>query len=329
MEVTFGMYYITLDLEWNQAYAEKALAVQRRLSSRLRGEVIQIGAVKLDKHLNICGSYQIIVKPKYFKKLHRHVSELTGITQEQMDLGTPLTEAAARFQNWCGKDFVFLTWGPDDVPMLKENFNVHSLKSDWLDSTYDLQLIFSRQTNDDKKQRSLEYAMEHFAIPQNLPAHDALNDAYFTALVAQKLNVEEGIKNYSIPTGDTLESSVIGDADAGDDGYVTIGELLDDDIVKSPICPLCSQKLKPTSKMLHSKGQRYTIHYNCKKHGDMLLSLKLHRNFNETWRARRTVKLADETALKEYREGLEKANTKRKTSRRRKSKSRRPANTEN
>ena len=43
------MFYITLDLEWNQAYAQKALAVQRQLSSRLRGEVIQIGAVKLDK----------------------------------------------------------------------------------------------------------------------------------------------------------------------------------------------------------------------------------------------------------------------------------------
>ena len=42
------MFYITLDLEWNQAYAQKALAVQRQLSSRLRGEVIQIGAVKLD-----------------------------------------------------------------------------------------------------------------------------------------------------------------------------------------------------------------------------------------------------------------------------------------
>ena len=78
------MYYITLDLEWNQAYAQKALAVQKRLSCRLRGEVIQIGAVKMDSKMNICGSYQIIVKPQYFKKLHRHVSELTGISQEQM-----------------------------------------------------------------------------------------------------------------------------------------------------------------------------------------------------------------------------------------------------
>ena len=133
------MYYITLDLEWNQAYAQKALAVQRQLEARLRGEVIQIGAVKLDRWLRPCGSYQIIVKPKYFKKLHRHVSSLTGITQEQIDLGTPLDEAAERFRRFCGKDFVFLTWGPDDIPMLKENFHVNKIPSDWLDKTYDLQ----------------------------------------------------------------------------------------------------------------------------------------------------------------------------------------------
>ena len=309
------MYYITLDLEWNQAYAEKALAVQRRLSSRLRGEVIQIGAVKLDKHLKICGSYQIIVKPKYFKRLHRHVSELTGITQEQMDMGTPLPEAAERFKNWCGKDFAFLTWGPDDIPMLKENLNVHSIKGDWLDSAYDLQLIFNRQTEDEKKQRSLEYAMEYYEIPQTLPAHDALNDAYFTALVAQKLNVEEGIKNYAVPIGDTLESSVIGDADAGDDGYVTIGELLDDDVVKNPVCPLCGAKLKLSSKPLHSKGQRYSFRYFCEKDGEMILSLKLYRNFNETWRAKRTIDKASESRIAEFEDALLRTAVRRKSKR--------------
>jgi hypothetical protein len=127
--------------------------------------------------MNICGSYQIIVKPQYFKKLHRHVSELTGITQEQMDMGTPLPEAAERFKKWCGKDFCFLTWGPDDIPMLKENFNVHGIQSDWLDKVYDLQVIFNRQTDDSSKQRSLEYAMDYFDLEQHLPAHDALNDA--------------------------------------------------------------------------------------------------------------------------------------------------------
>ena len=311
------MYYITLDLEWNQAYAEKALSVQKRLSRRLRGEVIQIGAVKLDKNLNPCGSYQIIVKPKYFKKIHKHVSVLTGITQEQMDLGVSLPEAAERFRRFCGKDFVFLTWGPDDIPMLKENFRVHDLPVSWLDANYDLQLIFNRQTEDDKKQRSLEFAMEYYGIPQTLPAHDALNDAYFTALVAAKLDVAGGIKTYNDYKGEFLVDTVIGDADAGDEGYVTIPEMLDDEIVASPLCPICRAALTQKLRYLHSKGQRYTYLYGCKKCGDMLLSLKLHRNFNETWRARLTVEAATEEKISNFKRALELSGAKRKAKRRR------------
>lgn len=306
------MYYITLDLEWNQAYAQKAMAVQRQLSARLRGEVIQIGAVKMDKNMNICGSYQIIVKPKYYKKLHKHVSELTGITQEQMDMGTPLSEAAARFLRWCGEDFAFLTWGPDDIPMLKENFHVHGIESDKLSCVYDLQRIFNSQTDGGSKQRSLEYAMEYYEIPQTLPAHDALNDAYFTALVAQKLNIPEGILTYSETGGEYLDSSVIGDADAGDDGYVTIGEMLEDDIVTKPLCPICGNELESPDPTLHSKGQKYTFHLRCKADGDMLMVLKLHRNFNDTWRAKRTVSLAGKEDLEEFKRGLERSFTRRK-----------------
>ena len=306
------MYYITLDLEWNQAYLQKALAVQKRLSRRLRGEVIQIGAVKLDKNMEICGSYQIIVKPKHFTKLHKHVSSLTGISQDQIDMGCELPEAERKFRKWCGKDFVFLTWGPDDIPMLKDNLCVHGIDSTWLDRVYDLQTIFARQTGDEKKQRSLEFAMEHFEIPMTLPAHDALNDAYFTALVAKKLDVKDGILHYNDNKSKYLVEKVIGDADGGDDGYVTIGELLDDDIVKNAKCPVCSSPMCLKLKPLHSKGQRYTYFYNCKKDGDMFLSVKLHRNFNETWRAKLTVEKVTEAEIVELRRALDISTARRK-----------------
>ena len=322
------MYYITLDLEWNQAYAQKALAVQRQLALRLRGEVIQIGAVKLDKNMQPCGSYQIIVKPKHFKKIHRMVSSLTGITQEMIDMGTPLPEAAKSFRKWCGKDFVFLTWGPDDIPMLKENFNVHKLPTEWLDKVYDLQVIFNKQTDGGSKQRSLEYAMEHFEIPQRLPAHDALNDAYFTALVAAKLDVAEGIASYDSAHGEHLASSIIGDADAGDDGYVTISEMLEDEKVTSPICPRCKKPLKLLEKPLHSKGQKYTLLYSCEEDGNMLLTLKMHRNFNDTWRARMTLDVATDEKLGDFRTAVEKRNVRRKTTRRTRRK-KKPQNKEN
>ncbi len=318
------MTYITLDLEWNQAYAQKALAVQRQLSCRLRGEVIQIGAVKLDKNLIPCGSYQVIVKPKFYKKLHRHVSTLTGITQEQMDMGVPLCEAAERFKKWCGKDFAFLTWGPDDIPMLKENFLAHGIDREWLNSVYDLQRIYAMQVEGNSKQRSLESVMEYFEIPQNLPAHDALNDAYFTALVAAKLDVDSGVKNYNLSRGEYLLDEVIGDADAGEDGYVTIQEMLDDEPVKNPACPICKGKLEAKGKTLHSKGQRYTFYFECKNDGELFEVLKLHKNFNDTWRARRIMKPVTAEELEEYKKGLENSAIRRKTFRRRKPRARKP-----
>ena len=106
---------------------------------------------------------------------------------------------------------------------------------------------------------------------------------------------------------------MIGDADAGDDGYVTIAEMLEDDIVASPICPICKAKLESLGKPLHSKGQKYTFIYNCEKDGDMILTLKLHRNFNDTWRAKRTLDKATDEKLEAYKLGLEKSNIRRKS----------------
>ena len=177
----------------------------------------------------------------------------------------------------------------------------------------------------DTYRRSLEYAMDYFGLEQHLPAHDALNDAYFTALVARELDVPAGIKEYNEVRGEFLEDYVIGDADAGGDGYVTISEMLDDPVVKTPVCPICKREMREEDMLLHSKGQRYTRHFVCRKHGDMFVTLKLHRNFNETWRAKRTVRLADEASLRDYREGIEKASSVRKSPRRRRRRSFRKA----
>ena len=74
--------------------------------------------------------------------------------------------------------------------------------------------------------------------------------------------------------------------------------------------------------MLHSRGQRYLMLFSCKKDGQMLLTLKLHRNFNDTWRAKRTLNHATEEEIADYRRRLEEANIKRKPRSRRPGKKR-------
>jgi len=296
------MDYVSLDLEWNQAYPEQLEAVQKRLGTRLRGEVIQIGAVKLDANMRIVGSYSVIVRPRFFKRINRHVAKLTGITQDMIDLGLPLPEASERFRRWCGEDFAFLTWGPDDVPMLEDNFRAQGVDGSWLRRVYDLQKIYNRQTDGSHKQRSLEFVMEQFGLPQNLPAHDALNDAYFTALVAQKLDVVRGVAEYD-KTSDlsdgVLLSDVSGDADVGEEGYRTAYEATHDAAIAEPPCPLCGESLTFPERMVHMKGQKYLRIMNCPVHGDLLLDLRITRNLNETFRVRRTIrKLEPETEAK-------------------------------
>lgn len=291
------MDYISLDLEWNQAYPEQLEAVQKRLGTRLRGEVIQIGAVKLDAEMRIVGSYSVIVRPRFFRHINRHVARLTGITQDMIDLGLSLPEASERFRRWCGEDYAFLTWGPDDIPMLEDNFRAQGVDVSWLHRVYDLQKIYNRQTDGSHKQRSLEFVMEQFNLPQNLPAHDALNDAYFTALVAQKLDVPKGVADYD-RTNDLSDGvllfDVSGDADVGAKGYRTAYEAVHDTALTEPTCPLCGESLDFPERMVHMKGQKYLRIMVCPTHGNLLLDLRVTRNLNETFRVRRTIRILDE-----------------------------------
>lgn len=315
------MHYILLDLEWNQAYQQKSIAVQKRLCCRLRGEVIQIGAVMLDEDLDICGSYSRIVKPKFFKKMQRHVERLTGITQFRIDNGIPLPEAIERFHSWCGDEFVFITWGPDDIPMLEDNLRAHGIEAPWLSRSYDLQIIFNRQTDGEVRQRSLEYAMGMFDIHPNLPAHDALNDAYFTALVAQKLDLKRGIEEYDDTQGRFLLAKMIGDADGGKVGFDSVDALLSSREVKCLNCPKCGGHLEVSGKMLHTKGHHYTELRRCEEHGEMFVKLRFMRNFDETWRAKMVVTQADDESRARYERLLGKTTTKKRSRPRRRRKS--------
>ncbi|MCF0154633.1 MAG: exonuclease, partial [Veillonella sp.] len=70
------MDYIIFDLEWNQPYSND-ISFLKRAKMPLTGEIIQIGAVKLNSDLEIVDKFSMLVKPKYLKYMHKHVSELT------------------------------------------------------------------------------------------------------------------------------------------------------------------------------------------------------------------------------------------------------------
>lgn len=187
------MNYIVLDLEWNQPFNLKTMV---KSPVMLYGEIVQIGAVKLDEHYHILDTFKIMVAPKYYTKMHKKVSKLTGITTEELQYGFPFPVAFQHFKKWCGDNFAFFTWGADDIDMLRDNMILHELDTEWIPSTYNIQVIFDDQITKERRQVSLLSAMEKIGEPA-LEAHDALHDARNTVCICLHLDMVKGLAEYA------------------------------------------------------------------------------------------------------------------------------------
>jgi len=183
------MNYIVVDLEWNRAES-KARKIKYPIT--LSGEIIQIGAVKLDENLKEIDEFNMMIKPKFYSKMNKEVEQITSIHNEDLIncLGFPAVIDA--FQDWCGDDCVMLTWGPRDVDVLLDNLIIHGLETDWIPEPFDAQLMFDDLETMEGRAFSLDYAVVHFSIKGN-KGHDALNDARDTAAVIRHFDVEDWI----------------------------------------------------------------------------------------------------------------------------------------
>ena len=304
------MNYVVVDLEWNQAMSSQS-SVFNKLPIHLRGEIIEIGAVRLDENMQPAEEFTIDVKPVYFRRMHYKVKKITGFDKERLAQGIAFSDALEQFRAWCGEDVTFITWGCDDQRILEQNIIIHDLDWDWIAGWINLQLIYNLQTGGDKNQKSLASAMEHFEIEQTRIAHDALGDAYNTALVASRLDMEEGLRlypdaarilaarmpNYKPPVDndgpETLSHECF-------DGFESKAAAFADGRITELACPCCGQNTKAL-KWVNQGDQRYMNIYSCPEHGDYLVRARFRKcNDDNTWLANKLVYEADEGMISFY-----------------------------
>ena len=84
----------------------------RGLEQTLRGEIIEIGAAKIDEHGNVLDTFSIHLRPRIFRKLQHHIAKVTGLTQADLDRGEPILQGLRRFMKWCGPDARICRVGP-------------------------------------------------------------------------------------------------------------------------------------------------------------------------------------------------------------------------
>ncbi len=304
------MHYIVLDMEWNQPWPG-SYAAKKPLPSPIRGEVIQIGAVRLLEDQTVADEFQVLIQPKYYKKMNRKVSSLTGIKDAMLKAsGVSFAEAMARFQNWCGEDCVFLTWGFDDITILKENLVLHGLDDSWVSTWYNAQMIFNAQTDGSSAQKALKTALEIMGIEPSRPAHDALGDAYHTALICSRLRLKDGITQYQQAIS-THENGFHGAEIPGCldrhvyHGYADKASAFNAMTGAENLCPVCKKQMQ-AGKWLSQPGKRYMSMVKCGEHGAFLVRIRLAEDPDGTLRVNRLVYDAQSEAAKSYETQLQK-----------------------
>ena len=97
------MNYIVMDLEWNQGKSE--LDEDKK---RIPFEIIEIGAVKLNKDRKCIEKFQRVIKPNIYLEMFPVTKNLVQIDSKELEEGVSFVHAIHEFFEWCGSDFFVL-----------------------------------------------------------------------------------------------------------------------------------------------------------------------------------------------------------------------------
>lgn len=260
------MNYIVVDLEWNQPYSKIKKYPGGVL---LRGDIIQIGAVKLNRRFKIVDRFDERVKPAFYKKLNRHVRDITNITDAELKESDGFCKVWARFKKFCGKNARLITWGTDDIPMLRDNMIAYGIDPAELYENYNLQVIFNMQITHENKQWSLDSAIERLGLEQNEHPHNALYDAISTANIVRAIDFKRGIAEYdAVGSSNGVKVTVF-------EGHPTMRAAMADKRATFTACPVCKDVLTPRGWV----GSKYKKQTNavCRQHGEFTYKVSVYQ----------------------------------------------------
>ncbi len=267
------MHYIVMDLEWNQPTSFNT-QVFRQIGDSLLFEVIQIGAVKLGDDFSVLDELSIPIRPTHYVNIHPRVRRMTHLGREELCDAPAFPEAMERFADWCGEDYVFLTWGADDVSVFQQNLDFFHFAGACA-KMYDIQRYYAEAFALGARQKSLKGAMEQLEIPadESRDFHNAVNDAYYTALVLKKLPDPEGVLKHE-QTPRKLSHNPRRDRMRITHTVRSVAEGLAGEDVIAPRCPTCKKSTQLTTELTPQAPGRYVALSKCPQHGSLFIKVR-------------------------------------------------------
>ncbi len=279
------MNYIVFDLEWNQCPAGK-----EKENKRLPFEIIEIGAVKADEHLQILDRFSTLISPRVYQKLHYKVREMSKLTGEDLQNCPDFKTAVTDFLAWCGTDYRFCTWGCLDIMELQRNLQFFKVKHRFEQPLiyYDIQKLLHLSVDDGSQPlSSLSHAVEYLGLEISQPFHRAVHDAEYTLQVMQHMDFAYwsqyySIDNYYAPSTKNEEISVT---------FPTYSKYISrkfssreraflDREVTSMRCHICGCEMQPLIPWFSDNPRLYYGAGSCRQHGLHRLKIKVRKTFN-------------------------------------------------
>ncbi len=303
------MNYIVLDLEWNQCPTGKS-----EEDSRLRFEIIEIGAVKLDETFAVTDRFREVINPQVYHDLHFRTREVIALRAVDLQNARTFPEVARDFLDWCGNDIMFCTWGSADLTELQQNLSYYNIETSFPFPFmyYDIQKIFSIIYEDRRSRRSLEYAVDFLGIPKNVPFHSALSDAHYTSQIMQRLTPEQiqansSVDYYRTPDSRRQEIHLV---------YETYAKFISrpfrdkiqamkDRTVTSTVCCFCNKTAQKKIRWFPVGGSNYCCLAQCEEHGYIKGKIRLRHRRDGRYYAIKTVRPISPDEAYEIREKKE------------------------
>ncbi len=270
------MHYIVVDLEWNQPLNHQN-RVYREVGDRLIFEMIQIGAVKLDDRRRIVDSLSVLIHPSCYQRIHPRIRRMTHLGEEELADAPLFPEAMKAFMDWCRReedDLLFLTWGSDDVSVLQQNLDFFDCHPE-LPPVCDIQRQFSDAFKQ-KGQMGLQPAMELVEVQQEegRDFHNALHDAYYTALVWQKVPDASNTADYARQPKQLIHPDVNRGRTRGE-MFDSFREAMDSEAARQPKCPTCGRPCEvEEAGYVPQAADKYIGLAKCRQHGNVLVRLR-------------------------------------------------------
>ena len=276
------MNYVVLDLEWNQPDKNELV------NPDLPFEIVEMGAILLNENRQIIGEFTQIVKPVVYKEMNRITGKLIHLNTKELNYGKSFTDTMKDFFEWCGEEYIFCTWGTQDLTELQRNMKYHEMPPLALRPFpyLDVQKLFSIAFDKDRKiRRSLEYAVEYLQIEQDIPFHRAFSDAYYTAKVMEAMEDVSIFENYSydvfhVPKSRKDEVKVLFHDYAKyiSKEFEDKTEAMQDREVISTKCYLCKKNLRKKIRWFAANPKHFYSVSICDKHGFMKGKIRLKKS---------------------------------------------------